>query len=172
MNNVSPLQPLAPAPAVLLAPSNAPSTPIGYTDEVPGYRIDGKQLVIDHKAEDVRHVLQAACAIQGTIEILEGGLYLAGNLPTGRINIPNGALIVAEGSEIGAEVSVKRLFNLGSITTSSVAATELLVNWGKVEAEEVTTASLRNGGTLIAKEIRYADMESIGVLQGNLATVS
>ncbi|MGE8451937.1 MAG: polymer-forming cytoskeletal protein [Pseudomonadales bacterium] len=171
MSNVSPLQQLAPAHAVQLAPIAQPAAPIREPD-TPGYRIEGMQLVIDHRAEDVRHVLQAHCAIQGTIEILEGGLFLAGNVATGRINIPNGALIVAEGAEIGAEVSVKRLFNLGTIKVSTVTATELLVNWGAIEAEEVATVSLRNGGKLMAKAIRYGDMESIGVMQGNLARVS
>jgi len=172
MNNVSPLQPLAPAPAVPLAPSASPETRIVQDEEGPGYRIDGKQLVIDHAAQDVRHVLQVSCAIEGTIEILEGGLFIAGNLPTGRIEIPNGSLIVAEGAEIGVEVSVKRLFNLGTIKVTTVTATELLVNWGSIEADEVSTVSLRNGGTLVAKEIRYGEMESSGVMQGNLARVS
>ncbi len=87
--------------------------------------------MIDHAAQDVRHVLQVSCAIEGTIEILEGGLFIAGNLPTGRIEIPNGSLIVAEGAEIGVEVSVKRLFNLGTIKVSTVTAAELLGQLGK-----------------------------------------
>ncbi len=172
MNNVSPLQPLTPASAVPLVPATSPETRIASDEELPGYRIDGKELVIDHAAQDVRHVLQASCAIEGTIQILEGGLFIAGNLPTGRIEIPNGSLIVAEGAEIGAEVYVKRLFNLGTIKVSTVTAAELLVNWGRIDAKEVTTVSLRNGGTLVAKEIRYGEMESIGVMQGNLARVS
>lgn len=64
------------------------------------------------------------------------------------------------------------MFNLGTIKVTTVTATELLVNWGSIEADEVSTVSLRNGGTLVAKEIRYGEMESSGVMQGNLARVS
>ncbi|MGT2460258.1 hypothetical protein ACU4GI_47100 (plasmid) [Cupriavidus basilensis] len=173
MNNVSPLQALPAAIPTQLASDPSPTASLETGDAgVAGYRIDGKQLVIDHEAEDVRHALNGSCAIHGNIEVREGGLYLAGSVPEGRIDIPDGTLILADGAEIGAVITVKRLFNLGSIRATTVTATELLVNWGNIEAKEVQTASLRNGGALVAQEIRYADMESIGVLQGNLSRVS
>ncbi|MFJ1256080.1 hypothetical protein [Cupriavidus sp. CuC1] len=170
MNNVSPLPNIA---AIVPAqPATSAECP-GATDAAtPGYRIDGKTLVIDHQAEDIRHVLKGTCVIRGDVDVREGGLYLAGSVPEGRIDIPDGTLILAEGAEIGAVITVKRLFNLGTVRTTTVTATELLVNWGHIDAEEVGTASLRNGGTLVAQEVRYSDMESVGVLQGNLSRVS
>lgn len=172
MNNVSPLPQLAAASPLPQAPSTPQFEPAAREPVSYGYRIEGKELVIDHQAEDIRHVLQGQCAIQGAIEILAGGLYFAGSLSKGHINIPNGTLIVAEAAEIGAEISVKRLFNLGAIQASTVTAAELLVNWGRIDAKEVATVSLRNGGALVAEHIRYGDMDSSGVLQGNLARTS
>lgn len=159
----------APAPSV-----NAPSNGVSQNTVAPesalpptstkvrlstpqnrAWKVEGGRLVIDHAAENIRHVLQEGIDISGEMSFNSGGLAFGGRHRSGMLRVSDGTLIVLDGAIIEADIEAVNVYNLGTIASSHVRASGLLVNWGKL-----------NGGS-----IEYGALENYGEVEGHLTKI-
>lgn len=115
---------------------------------VRAWKIDGGRIVIDHAAENIRHVLQDGIELSGEIIFSDGGLAFGGRHRRGVIRLENGTLIVLEGAIIEGDIDALNLYNLGTISSANVRANGLLVNWGSLKGESIEYGALENYGEI------------------------
>lgn len=118
------------------------------TPQSRAWKVEGGRLVIDHAAENIRHVLQDGADFSGELSFQSGGLALGGRHRNGLLRISDGTLIVLEGAVAEGDIDAVNIYNLGTIASSSVRASGLLVNWGSLKGASIEYGALENYGDI------------------------
>ena len=153
-----PLRPSAPVPPVTQPSSHAradtstlPPTSTQVSLNSPqsrAWKVEGGRLIIDHAAENIRHVLQEGMDLSGDMTFHAGGLAFGGRHRNGVLRLSEGTLIVLKGAVVEGDIEAVNIYNLGTITSPSVMASGLLVNWGSIAAGAVQYGALENYGEI------------------------
>lgn len=146
-----PSAPVAPQAAAHASPSALPPTATHVRLSTPQHRawkIESGRLVIDHAAENIRHVLQDGMEMSGDMTFSSGGLAMGGRHRNGTLRVSEGTLIVLDGAVVEGEIDAVNIYNLGTISSPNVRASGLLVNWGTLKGGVVSYGALENYGEL------------------------